>query len=195
MGFRRISTLMACAGALAAITGCATVPSDPYHDDYSTGPVYDNAPVHGGAYPAYPAPAYGSAYPVYPAPAYGGSIGYRDRDQDRWENMRNDRDRRAWRERQVDRERAHDRAERDRNAQRDRTAQDRQRDRAQRERDERARRDADRQRTDSRQNDLGRAEQDRAYQQSRNPDGTPRTDYERYNPSNGRWKPREADMP
>ena len=94
-----------------------------------------------------------------------------------------------WRERERDR----DRAERERNrAERDRIAREREQDR----RNQQAR-DADRRQREREQADRQRrdAERNRARAESRNPDGSPRTDYDRYNPSNGRWMPHADKMP
>ena len=58
-------------------------------------------------------------------------------------------------------------------------------------------RDADRRQREREQADRQRrdAERNRARAESRNPDGSPRTDYDRYNPSNGRWMPHADKMP
>ncbi|WP_147414713.1 hypothetical protein [Simplicispira hankyongi] len=165
MTSNHVSKLAATAVLLAAATGCA-VPGDPYYSGgYAPTPVYGATTIYeSGAYPAYPA--------------------YADRDrEDRWEDMRNDRERRAWRERQAERER----------------------ERVQRARDEQARRDLERQRDQrdqwarqQRERDLAqrqREQRSRATRNDRNSDGSPRTDYDRYNPSTGAWMPRSEDMP
>lgn len=180
MNKRSLLKLAGASAVLAVISGCATVPGDPYYDGGSYGPGYDNRPVLGGGYPVY-------------------------HDRDRWEDMRDDRERRAWRERQGERDRAR--------AQWDREQRDRDRDHARardRERDDRARRDAERARdrdrdrnnTDwaraQRERDLARAQRDQqraASQPGRKPDGSPRTDFDRYNPKTGQWMPRQEDMP
>ena len=173
------SKLAAAAVLLVAATGCATVPGDPYYGGgYAPTPVYGSTTV----YPS-------GVYPVYPA--YAG----RDR-EDRWEDMRNDRERRAWRERKAERER--DQRARDEQARRD---LDRQRDqRDQRDQWARQQRDKDiaqRQR-EQRERELAQRQRDqraRSNRNDRNTDGSPRTDYDRYNPKSGQWQPRSEDMP
>ena len=152
----------------AMVTGCATVPGDPYYD------------------PGYQQPGYiyGAPQPVYSSPGYPGHYyGGRDRD-DRWERdrHRHNNNHNDWRERERDKDRA----------ERDRIAREREQDRRNQqardaERRQREREQADRQRRD--------AERNRARAESRNPDGSPRTDYDRYNPSNGRWLPHADKMP
>ena len=96
----------------ALVTGCATVPGDPYYDSprypvyEQPGYIYSAPPPVYQAPPVYRAPGViYSAPPPPPAIYYGG----RDRDDNRWDN---DRNRNDWRERERDR----DRAERDRAA-------------------------------------------------------------------------------
>ena len=163
----------------AAMTACATVPGDPYYEPGYQQPGY----IYGTAQPVYSTPS----YPAYQAPPPAYYYGGRDRD-DRWERDRN-RHNNDWRERERDR----DRAERERNrAERDRIAREREQDR----RNQQAR-DADRRQREREQADRQRrdAERNRARAESRNPDGSPRTDYDRYNPSNGRWMPQADKMP
>ena len=152
----------------AMVTGCATVPGDPYYD------------------PGYQQPGYiyGAPQPVYSSPGYPGyHYGGRDRD-DRWERdrHRHNNNHNDWRERERDKDRA----------ERDRIAREREQDR----RDQQAR-DAERRQREREQADRQRrdAERNRARAESRNPDGSPRTDYDRYNPSNGRWLPHADKMP
>ncbi len=170
MQSNRFLKIAAASAVLAAATGCATVPGDPYYSGvYAPTPIYGGTTVYeSGVYPVYP------AYPV----------ARRDR-EDRWEDMRNDRDRRAWKERQEARERAQWQSN-----QRDRDLAQRQ----QRERDLRARQ--------LRERELARAQQQQQQQQrrngdrnDRNADGSPRTDYDRYNPKTGSWLPRGDQLP
>lgn len=180
MNMRSLLKLAAASAVVAAISGCAVAPGDPYYDGgYSSGPVYSNGPVYGG--PAYPVPVYTN--------------------RDRWEDMRDERERRAWRDRQGERDRARADWERDQRA-RDRDRDDRARRDADRARDDRARRDADRHNSDwaraQRERDLARAQRDQreaGNQPGRKPDGSPRTDFDRYNPKTGQWLPRQEDMP
>lgn len=135
-------------------------------------PYYDPYP----AYPRGPEPGiiYGpGAYPVYPVEPPPPD--WRHSDRERWERDRRDRER--WeRERERDKERDRARWERE---QREREA-------ARREREMREREDARR----------TQAERERRIREERKaPDGGPRRDYDRYNPSNGRWMPRQEDMP
>lgn len=128
-------------------------------------PYYDPYP----AYPRGPEPGiiYGpGVYPVYPAPQPDWRHSDRDRrDRERWE-----------RERERDKERDRARWERE---QREREA-------ARREREIREREDARR----------VQAERERRIREERkNPDGSPRRDYDRYNPSNGRWLPSGDNLP
>lgn len=112
------------------LTGCATVPGDPYYQQQPSYQVYEQPGYIYSAPPVYSSP------PVYRAPPavyYGG----RDNRDDRWDNHR-DRDRdRAERDRL-----ARDRADRDRREQqaRDAANRDRARDQARREQAERDRR-------------------------------------------------------
>ena len=127
----------------AVLTGCATVPGDPYYQQPSyqvyeqPGYIYNNAPPT-----YYPAPVY-SAPPVYRAPAPTIYYGGRDNRDDRWNNGR-DRDR-AERDRFARDRAERDRAERDhrdqqardaanRDRARDQTNRDRARDQAERDR-------------------------------------------------------------
>ncbi|MCB1979058.1 MAG: hypothetical protein KDF25_06805 [Burkholderiaceae bacterium] len=187
MPAQRLLRLSAATALLAASAGCATAPGDPYYSG-----VYAPTPVYGGGI-VYDSPGY-ATYPAYPVVRPG---------HDRWEDMRDERERRAWRQRQAERERAeHDRLERERD--RARWERDRERDhqRAQREREERARNDAQRQREkwerERRERELAerqREQRERASRNNRNSDGTPRTDYDRYNPKTGQFLPRSEDMP
>lgn len=101
----------------ALVTGCATVPGDPYYDSprypvyEQPGYIYSAPPPVYQAPPVYRAPGViYSAPPPPPAVYYGG----RDRDDNRWDN---DRNRNDWRERERDRDRAErDRAAREREA-------------------------------------------------------------------------------
>lgn len=158
----------------AVVTGCATVPGDPYY--YEQGyqqPGY----IYGAAQPVYSTPS-------YPAYYYGGH----DRDN-RWERDRHRHNNNDWRERERDR----DRAERERNrAERDRIAREREQDRRNQQARDADRRQREREHADRQRRD---AERNRARAESRNPDGSPRTDYDRYNPSNGRWLPHADKMP
>ncbi|MBW7834171.1 MAG: hypothetical protein H3C29_13250 [Simplicispira suum] len=184
---KRLPKIAAATVLLAATVGCATAPGDPYYSG-----AYEPTPVYGGGI-IYDTPAY-STYPAYPVVR---------RDRDRWEDMRDDRERRAWRERQAARERSErDRLERERD--RAQWERDRARDqnRAQREREERARNDAQRQRDqwerERRERELAqrqREQRERAGRNNRNSDGSPRTDYDRYNPKTGQFLPRSEDMP
>lgn len=118
------------------LTGCATVPGDPYYQPQPSYQVYEQPGYIYSAPPVY------SSQPVYRAPPavyYGG----RDNRDDRWDNNR-DRDR-AERDRNA-RDRAdRDRADRDRRDQqaRDAANRDRARDQARREQAERDRRAAE----------------------------------------------------
>lgn len=116
-----------------ALTGCATVPGDPYYG--SSGYQVYEQPGYAYTTPSpayYPAPVY-VAPPAHRAPppaVYYGGRDHRDRD-DRWSRDR-DRDR-------AERDRAaRDRAERDRREQQARDAANRDRAREQAERDRRA---------------------------------------------------------
>ena len=121
----------------AVLTGCATVPGDPYYQQPSYQVYEQPGYIYSTPSTYYPAPVY-NAPPVYRAPApiyYGG----RDNRDDRWNNGRDhhrDRDR-------AERDRGErDRAERDRREQqaRDAANRDRARDQARREQAERDRR-------------------------------------------------------
>ena len=120
-------------------------------------------------YPAYPrGPESTIIYGPAPYPVYPAAPDWRHNDRDRWERERWDR------ERERDRDRARwEREQREREA-------------ARREREIRDREDARR----------VQAERERRIREERRaPDGGPRRDYDRYNPSNGRWMPRQEDMP
>lgn len=160
-----VRTLAASALALLA-TGCATT-SDPYYDPY---PAYPRGPEPGiiygpGAYPV---------YPVAPPPDW------RHADRERWERDRRERER--WERERWERERE----------------RDKERDRARWEREQREREAARREREMREREEARRvqAERERRIREERKaPDGGPRRDYDRYNPSNGRWMPRQEDMP
>ncbi|MFY3382923.1 hypothetical protein [Paracidovorax sp. MALMAid1276] len=148
----------------AAVTGCATVPGDPYYDS-TPYRVYEQAGyVYSTPQPTYVRPGY-STYPAYttPPPAviyYGG----RDRPDDRWD--RDHRHNNDWRERERDR------------AERDRLARERERDRAERDRMARERdRDRDRREQQAREADRRQREQAerdrRAYEAGRGRDTRP----------------------
>lgn len=135
------------ASALGAlVTGCATVPGDPYYDPprypvyEQPGYIYNAPPPVYQAPPVYRAPGVIYSAPPPPPVYYG-----RDRHDDRWDNGR---DRNDWRERERDRDRAErDRAARERE-QRDQQAREadrraRERDQARREQAERDRRAAE----------------------------------------------------
>jgi len=92
----------------ALVTGCATVPGDPYYDAPRY-PVYEQPGyIYSAPQPVYQAPpVYRAPGVIYSAPPPAVYYGGRDRDDNRWDN---DRNRGDWRER----ERERDRAERDR---------------------------------------------------------------------------------
>ena len=94
----------------ALVTGCATVPGDPYYDAPRY-PVYEQPGyIYSAPQPVYQAPpVYRAPGVIYSAPPPAVYYGGRDRDDNRWDN---DRNRGDWRER----ERERDRAERDRAA-------------------------------------------------------------------------------
>lgn len=133
----------------ALVTGCATVPGDPYYDApryqvyEQPGYIYNAPPPVYQAPPVYRAPGVIYSAPPPPPVYYGG----RDRHDDRWDKGR---DRNDWRERERDRDRAdrdRDRAARERE-QRDQQAREadrraRERDQARREQAERDRRAAE----------------------------------------------------
>lgn len=132
---------------------------------------YDAQPYP--TYPRGPEPniIYGPApYTVYPAAP---PPDWRHSDRERWERDRRDRER--W---ERERDRDHDRARLER--------EQREREAARRERDIREREDARR----------VQAERERRIREERRaPDGSPRRDYDRYNPSNGRWLPSSDNLP
>ncbi|MDH4417054.1 MAG: hypothetical protein QE485_07495 [Acidovorax sp.] len=113
------------------VTGCATVPGDPYYDP----PRYQVYEQPGYIYNA-PPPVYRAPGVIYSAPPPPIYYGGRDRHDDRWDKGR---DRDDWRERDRDR------AERDRAA-REREQQARDADRRARERDQARREQAERDR-------------------------------------------------
>ncbi len=124
----------------AAVTGCATVPGDPYYEPAPYRVYEQPGYIHSNAPPVYSSPQ--PVYPAYSAPPPVIYYGGRDRD-DRWER---DRNRGDWRERERERERA----------ERDRQARERERDR----RDQQAR-EADRRQRDRDQALRDQAERDR----------------------------------
>lgn len=180
MLLKLLPKITAAAIVVTAAAGCATVPGDPYYSDgYAPTPIYGGAAVYdSGGYTAYP------AYPV---------VVRRDRD-DRWEDMRNDRERRAWREREAARQQERERWERDQRARKDIERQRDQRRDWERQRD-RDLSQRDRERRDFENAQRERAERARAARNDRNADGTPRTDYDRYNPKTGAFMKRSEDMP
>ena len=126
----------------ALVTGCATVPGDPYYDAPRY-PVYEQPGyIYSAPQPVYQAPpVYRAPGVIYSAPPPAVYYGGRDRGDDRWDN---DRNRGDWRER----ERERDRAERDRAA-RERERRDqqaREADRRAREQDQARREQAERDR-------------------------------------------------
>lgn len=178
MPSKRLLKITAASVLLAASAGCATAPGDPYYSGgYAPTPVY-------GAGVIYDAPGY-ATYPAYPVVR---------RDNDRWEDMRNDRERQAWREREAARERDRARGDRDERARRDLERQRDQRRDWERQRDH----DASQRDRERRERELAqrqREERARASRNNRNSDGSPRTDYDRYNPKTGQFLPRSEDMP
>lgn len=175
MKLLRISKFAGAALLVTAGAGCETMAGDPYYADR-----YEPVPVYGGGYGS---PYGGSA--VYPAGAYPVYPAYPIVDRrDRWEDMRNERERRAWRERQAARERERERIEREARQRRE-VERNRDRDIAQHERRIREREIAERQ----------RAQRERANRNDLNPDGSPRTDYDNYNPKTGSFLPRSDRLP
>lgn len=155
----------------AVVTGCATVPGDPYYEPTpyrvyeQPGYIYNTPSVYSSPPPVYP------AYSAPPSVIYYGG---RDRD-DRWER---DRNRNDWRERERDRERA----------ERDRVARERERDR----RDQQAR-EADRRNRDREQALRDQAERDRrAAEDRRNREARPgRMAPDSYTPHPLDWRSRQ----
>lgn len=137
----------------ALVTGCATVPGDPYYEPQRY-PVYEQPGyIYSAPAPVYRAPGViYSAPPPPPAVYYGG----RERDDRRW--TPDDRHRNQWRER----ERERDHAERERAA--------RERDRAARERD---RRDQQARELDRRAREQDQARHELAERERRNREARP----------------------
>lgn len=165
----------------AAVTGCATVPGDPYYDP-SPYPVYQQPGYTYNSSPVYSSPQ--PVYPAYSAPPAVIYYGGRDRQDDRWERDRNRNDVR-------ERERERDRAERDR------VARDQARDR----RDQQAR-DADRRQRDRDQAIREQAERDRRAADDRRNRDAPRPGRiapDSYTPHPQDWRSRQqsnsADKP
>ena len=154
-------------GAVALLaTGCVST-GDPY---YNEPPPYYRGYESGVMYPpgAYP------VYPVAPPPAQ-----WRHTDRERWEreNRIYERDRTRW---ERDRER-----EREQNARRERD-----------QREQNARRDRDAREREMREREEARRQQIERERRNRTaPDGGPRRDYDRYNPSTGQWLPKSEDLP
>ena len=159
--------LLAASAVGVLLGGCVAVPADPYYD---AAPAY---PTYPGTYPQ----TYPNAYPVYPMPHPGYDA--RAAERERWEQNR---DRQAWREREQRQER--ERALQERRDQQEREARQK---REQRDDDDAGGDDAELRRQQT--------ERERRAQEGRTPSGERRTDYDRYNPSNGRWMPRQEDMP
>lgn len=154
-------------GTLALLaTGCVST-GDPYYND--------PPPYHRGYEPGvmYPPGAY-PVYPVAPPPTQ-----WRHTDRERWEreNRIYERDRTRWeRDRERDREQnaRRERDQREQNARRDRDAREREM----------------REREEARRQQIERERRNRTA-----PDGGPRRDYDRYNPSTGQWLPKSEDLP
>ncbi len=161
-------------GALALLaTGCVST-GDPYYNDP---PPYYRGYESGVMYPpgAYP------VYPVAPPPAQ-----WRHTDRERWEreNRIYERDRDRW-QREHDRTRVERERERDLNARREREL-----------REQNARRDRDAGVREMREREEARRLQAERERRNRTaPDGGPRRDYDRYNPSTGQWLPKSEDLP
>ncbi|HAU58392.1 MAG TPA: hypothetical protein DCW87_13110 [Comamonadaceae bacterium] len=161
-------------GALALLaTGCVST-GDPY---YNEPPPYYRGYESGVMYPpgAYP------VYPVAPPPAQ-----WRHTDRERWEreNRIYERDRDRW-QREHDRTRVERERERDLNARREREL-----------REQNARRDRDAGVREMREREEARRLQAERERRNRTaPDGGPRRDYDRYNPSTGQWLPKSEDLP
>lgn len=161
-------------GAVALLaTGCVST-GDPY---YNEPPPYYRGYESGVMYPpgAYP------VYPVAPPPAQ-----WRHTDRERWEreNRIYERDRDRW-QRGHDRTRVERERERDLNARREREL-----------REQNARRDRDAGVREMREREEARRLQAERERRNRTaPDGGPRRDYDRYNPSTGQWLPKSEDLP
>ncbi|HCE30252.1 MAG TPA: hypothetical protein DET46_17635 [Comamonadaceae bacterium] len=161
-------------GAVALLaTGCVST-GDPYYNDP---PPYYRGYESGVMYPpgAYP------VYPVAPPPAQ-----WRHTDRERWEreNRIYERDRDRW-QREHDRTRVERERERDLNARREREL-----------REQNARRDRDAGVREMREREEARRLQAERERRNRTaPDGGPRRDYDRYNPSTGQWLPKSEDLP
>ncbi|MDY0107383.1 MAG: hypothetical protein RBS27_11975 [Giesbergeria sp.] len=161
-------------GAVALLaTGCVST-GDPYYNDP---PPYYRGYESGVMYPpgAYP------VYPVAPPPAE-----WRRTDRDRWEreNRIYERDRERW-ERERERTRLDREREREQNARREREM-----------REQNARRDRDLRNREIREREEARRQQAERERNNRTaPDGGPRRDYDRYNPSTGQWLPKANDLP
>ncbi|MBA4114596.1 MAG: hypothetical protein C0492_14840 [Verminephrobacter sp.] len=161
-------------GAVALLaTGCVST-GDPY---YNEPPPYYRGYESGVMYPpgAYP------VYPVAPPPAQ-----WRHTDRERWEreNRIYERDRDRW-QREHDRTRVERERERDLNARREREL-----------REQNARRDRDAGVREMREREEARRLQAERERRNRTaPDGGPRRDYDRYNPSTGQWLPKSEDLP
>jgi hypothetical protein len=161
-------------GTLALLaTGCVST-GDPYYND--------PPPYHRGYEPGvmYPPGAY-PVYPVAPPPTQ-----WRHTDRERWEreNRIYERDRDRW-QREHDRTRVERERERDLNARREREL-----------REQNARRDRDAGVREMREREEARRQQAERERRNRTaPDGGPRRDYDRYNPSTGQWLPKSEDLP
>lgn len=161
-------------GALALLaTGCVST-GDPY---YNEPPPYHRGYEPGVMYPpgAYP------VYPVAPPPAQ-----WRHTDRDRWEreNRIYERDRERW-QREQERARLDREREREQNARRDREI-----------REQNARRDRDAREREMREREEARRQQAERERRNRTaPDGSPRRDYDRYNPKTGQWLPSADSLP
>lgn len=161
-------------GAVALLaTGCVST-GDPY---YNEPPPYYRGYESGVMYPpgAYP------VYPVAPPPAQ-----WRHTDRERWERESRiyERDRDRW-QREHDRTRVERERERDLNARREREL-----------REQNARRDRDAGVREMREREEARRLQAERERRNRTaPDGGPRRDYDRYNPSTGQWLPKSEDLP
>ena len=158
----------------ALVTGCATVPGDPYYDAPRY-PVYEQPGyIYSAPQPVYQAPpVYRAPGVIYSAPPPAVYYGGRDRDDNRWDN---DRNRGDWRERERERDRA----------ERDRAARERER------RDQQAR-EADRRAREQDQARREQAERDRrAAEDRRNRENRPgRLAPDSYTPSPYDWRSRQ----
>lgn len=161
-------------GAMALLaTGCVST-GDPYYNDP---PPYYRGYESGVMYPP-------GAYPVYPvAPP---PVEWRRTDRDRWEreNRIYERDRDRW-QREHDRNRIDREREREQNARREREM-----------REQNALHDRDLRNRELRDREEARRQQAERERKNRTaPDGGPRRDYDRYNPSTGQWLPKANDLP